>query len=298
MIIGILPPYILTFKKNARLLAQKVMRPINAPRLNKLENDVFTRTELPVQKCAGSFCISAGFKEAIKNVDIHSLDILAIPKYKKVVIEKAPQLAKYINEFSKEFPNFFEVFRPKTNEPDLGKHVLATFQELIEHPGYKRSSKRMQNNLEIAALRHDEGKTKDSGVGHTKISVRMIRKSLEKTSMTKEDKDLILKLIQHHHYSENIVKKRMTYEDYAKIFTEEEFEMLKILIDADLKSKTKNVQYRMDENLIFFAEQAKAFQSLKKKEETLTLAVHIPDNKHFKRFVTSTAASFSNPFII
>lgn len=233
-----------------------------AQNLAPLKYDGFMCKKLPVPKCAGSFYLSPFLRSAFKNIDVHSLEILVNKKLNRIKIKDQPILTKEINKFIKQFPEFMYVFAPQTRyKGGLDKHVLATYQQLIIHPQFKRLSYKDQEILEIAALLHDVGKAIDLGSTHPRLSAKIVVQRIGSLPIDKKSKRIILKLIKHHHYSENIAKKRMNYEDYVEILSEKEFNLLKILTDADIKSKNKPVQYRLDENEKFFREQAIAYKT-------------------------------------
>lgn len=251
-----------------RNLVSRITRSGTAPKLKQNECDTFSKIKLPVQNCAGSFCINEDFKNAIQGIDIYSINIAVNSIFNRVNIKKMPQLTKGINKVLKDIPEFMYIFKPRKQYKDgLDKHVLATFQQLLCHPDYQKLTPKEKNVLELATLLHDEGKAIDLGPSHPDLSAKIVASRLKSKPIEDEDRQLILKLIKHHHYSGNIAKKRMTYQEYAKIFNEDEFKLLKILTDADIKSKRTPVQYRLDENVIFFAEQEAVFKALKKPQK-------------------------------
>lgn len=229
---------------------------------HKINKDTFIKTKTPALKCARGFLVNIEFSQAVKNLskqDIYSLNITNNIINKTVVVEGQPKLTSSINSFIKEFPEFFNIFNPKADEPNLSKHVLATYNQLLNHRDYNNLSKKQQNILDISVLLHDTGKSIESGRSHPDLSVKMIRETLNSKLLEEKEKNLILKLIKYHHYSESIAKGWNTYDDYVHVFNQREFNLLKILTDVDIKSKTKPIQHLLEENSIFFSEQEKAF---------------------------------------
>lgn len=278
MVKKILHQYIPNTRELTNSLKNRITIPGFASKLKRLECDVFSIKKLPAPNCAGSFCLSTDFKQAIEGVDIYAADISVNQFLHRVKIKNEPELTKSINKVLKDMPELIHIFSPRVEYKDgLEKHVLATFQELLKHSEYKTLGRRKQIVLELATLNHDTGKavSKTLKPDHPELSAKIIVKRLKSLAIQTEDKELILKLIRHHHYSENIAKGKMTYQDYAKIFTEDEFKLLKILTDADLQSKRGNVQYRIEENKIFFAEQDAVYKSLR---ETKTETARKPLN--------------------
>lgn len=209
-------------------------------------------------------------KNALKGLskkDIYNLKFKVNHDTKTISISKNPKLAKAINNFIKEIPEFFYYFRPKTNEPDLAHHILSTYQQLIQHPDFQRLSPKKQNILEYAALLHDLGKTLDSNPEHAKLSVRMIQARLEKLGLIKKDITDICKLVNDHHYSYNIKNNIKTFEYYANKHTKKDFKSLKILVDADVSSKERNQKNidRIKENKGYFKTQKKLYKTPKEK---------------------------------
>jgi len=252
----------------AKSLARRGMRP-SVLKLERIANDAFIKTKLPVPECAGSFCINTLLPDAIKELtkkEIYKLEFNLDHKEKTVSINGYPKLTKAINIFRKEIPDFFYIFRPKTDEPDLPHHVLSTFQQVLLHPEFKALSQRKQVILMYSALLHDVGKTLHSEPEHALISKKMIERRLHKTNLQKEDQDLILKLIKHHHYCYNVKSNIKSYKDYAKIFSEEEFKLLRILTESDLASKEVNFKNlrRMVENKTIFKQQANTYAKMQK----------------------------------
>jgi len=251
-------------RKLARTVIDRITSPSFAPKIKQLEIDMFAKKKLPVQDCAGSFCINKDLVEGIKNIDIYALDIAVNKRLNKVKISGHRQFTRGINTVLENVPENINIFAPKQEyKGGLAKHVLSAFQELLLDPEYQNESIRNQNIMSHAVFDHDTGKAFDLGSNHPEYSARIISKRYKTLPLPKEDTDLIIKLIRHHHYSENIAKGKMTYLDYAKIFTEPEFKLLKIITNCDLKSKRGNIQYRFDENKIFFAEQAKVYKELR-----------------------------------
>lgn len=247
----------------------------DAPKLSLLKNDVFIKTKLSVPQCAESFFIRPLFANAIKNLtkkDIYKLQPVLDTERKTVSIAKQPVLTKFLNNFMKKVPEVYYIFRPKTNEPDLAQHVISTLRKILQHTKYKKLSQREQNILHVCALSHDIGKALVSTPEHAEASAKIMAKRLDKINMPEEDKKLIVKLIEHHHYCYHITSKNKTYNDYAKIFTEKEFKLLKILTEADVSSKKllfKNI-LRMIENKFIFRAQQKEYAKLNK-NKALTL---------------------------
>lgn len=251
-------------RKLTRTFFKRASVPNFAPVRKQPECDAYIKKKLPVQNCAGSFCILEDFRTGIKNIDIYSADIIVKKKLNTIRIKGHPQVTRGINKYLKDVPEFMHVFAPKQEyKGGLARHVLSVFQELLCHPEYQKASSRYKNILENVVLNHDTGKAIDLKTDHPEYSAKIISKRLKSLPIQKEDVDLTLKLIRHHHYSENIAKGRMTYEEYAKIFTEEEFNLIKIITDCDIKSKKGDIQYRLDENEIFFAEQAKVYRKIR-----------------------------------
>mgnify|MGYP001805813368 CR=1 FL=1 len=240
-------------------IRHKITIPLSASKLkNHQEKDIFIKN-LPVLNCAGRFCLNPEFVEAIKHVDIFNSDIRVNRFTKKIKIKDQELLSKCVNEFSKVVPEFYSIFRPKSDEVDLGKHTLATFKNIVQHKDYKGLSKREKNVLNVVALGHDIIKSVDAGPMHPVISAQLMKKRLESQQMFESDIELAVKLITHHHYSENILKGRKTYSDYADIFDQEEFHLLKILIDSDIRAKRNFKSSRLVENAVFFEEQDRVF---------------------------------------
>lgn len=249
---------------NSRQTGQKILsatsHPNIAPRLKQLNSDAFIKLSVPAE----SFCVSKGFKDSIKDIDIYFSKFRVNPFFKKVRVKNQPEFTQNLNALFKDLPGFFKIFTPiKKYKGDLCKHVLTTFQLLVKNPDFQELSKREQELLEITALLHDMGKTVVAGSAHVEESAKIAQKMLKDKALLNQDKDLIINMIRHHHLCENVDKKKMTPHDYAKLLSEEEFKLLKILIDADIKSKRKPVQYRLDSNIKIFSEQEAIYQSMK-----------------------------------
>lgn len=258
--------YIPILKKQTRHAAKNIMHP-SVIKYDTLASDAFIKSKLPELYCAGSFSINSQFTGALKNLskkDIYELQFNLDRAKKMVSIAGHPKLAMAVNTFIKEIPEFFYAFRPKTNEPDLPHHILSTFQQVIKHPEYGSFSQRKQGILIHAALLHDIGKALDSESAHADISVRMLKQRFEKLNMQEEDKNLILKLIEHHHYCFNVKEGIKSYKDYAEIFSENEFKLLKVLTESDIASKEVSIKNlrKMVENKTIFREQADVYRDL------------------------------------
>lgn len=250
---------------NPMLRVEKSTVPDCAPKIQTLKEDIFIKEKIPAQNCAGIFRMKPDLKNALKGLskkDIYNLKFKVNHDTKTISIKENPKLAKAINNFIKEIPEFFYYFRPKTNEPDLAHHVLSTYQKLLQHPEFKKLSPRKQNILEYAALLHDVGKALDSTPEHAKLSVRMIQTSLQKAGVPKEDIKSMNKLTGDHHYSYNLKNNIKTYEDYADEFSKKDFKSLRILCEADVLSKEMNAKNlaRLAENKEFFRQQNKIYR--------------------------------------
>lgn len=251
-------------------------------KIKQLNHDKISINKLPVQNCAGSFCINETFRNAIKSADIDNLEIKIYKRFKMVRVKGNLKLTKGINRLLKDIPELFSIFDPKIQYKDgLHKHVLKTYQELLKHPEFQALSERRKNILEFAVLNHDTGKSRDLFKKskkqlsmHPELSAKLISKRAAAFFTVKRDAQLALKLIRHHHYSENIAKGTMTYKDYARLFTEDEFHLLKIMTDADLLSKGKGVEKRMEENFIFFKEQELVYKEKNHKSGITAIDVY------------------------
>lgn len=250
---------------NPMLRVKRSTVPDCAPKIQTLEKDIFIKEKLPAQNCAGIFRMKPELKNVLSRLsknDIYNLKFKVNHDTKTISIKENPKLAKAINNFIKEIPEFFYYFRPKTNEPDLAHHVLSTYQKSIQHPEFKKLSPIKQYILEYAALLHDVGKTINSEPEHAKLSVRVIQTSLRKAGVPKDAIQSINKLIEEHHYSYNIKNNIKTYEDYAEEFSKKDFKSLRILCEADLESKEMNEKNlaRLAENIEFFRQQYKIYR--------------------------------------
>lgn len=243
---------------------------ITAPTLAGLKSDVLSRSIL------GHFSIGHDFRKAVRGVDFYATNISANPYSKKVRIKSHPELAGHINKIIKDMPEFFNIFESIIGKykGELHKHVFSAFQELLVHPEYQRLSPRKKNVMEIATLLHDMGKTVTEGTPHVKRSAEIATRMLKSKDIPAEDKELIIKLINNHHFSEEIKNGRMTHEDYTRIFNEDEFNLLKILVDSDIQSKRhiEPIQQYLDENIEFFKAQEQAFRSKKGHKSTSLVA--------------------------
>lgn len=236
---------------------------------SKLKQDLFIHENLPVLNCVGSFNIGSQFRKSILELskkEILNLKFGVNSEAKTVTIKENPKLAMAINGVIKKIPEFFYVFRPKTNEPDLANHLLSTYLHVLKHPDFSSFSPRNQIVLQHAALLHDVGKALDSEPTHAGISVRILNNRLSSANLPKDDGKMILKLIEHHHYCYNIKAGLKTYEDYAKIFSEKDFKMLKLLGEADLSSKEVNMKNmgRILENKTIFMQQARVYEKTRR----------------------------------
>lgn len=241
-----------------------------APKLARLGSDILSRADL------GHFSISPDFRKAIRGVNFYATDISANPFSKKVKIKEHPELAESLNKLINEMPEFLRIFDSRVDryKGELHKHVFSAFQELLLNPQYQRLSPRKKNIMEIATLLHDMGKIVTEGTPHVSKSTEIAERMLKGTDLPDKDKQLILKLIEHHHFSEEIKNGRMTHQDYAKIFNKDEFDLLKILVDSDIKSKIhiRPVQDLLDENIGFFRKQDMAFNFVPNKKPLLVSA--------------------------
>lgn len=250
---------------NPMLRVEKITVPDCAPKIQTLKEDIFIKGKIPAQNCAGIFRMKPELKNALNGLnkkDIYNLKFKVNHDTKTISIKENPKLARAINNFIKEIPEFFYYFRPKTDEPDLAHHILNTYKQLIQHPEFKRIPPKKQYILEYAALLHDIGKTLDSTPEHAKLSVRMIQTSLQKIGVPKDAIKSINKLIEDHHYSYNIKNNIKTHEDYADDFTKKDFKSLRILSEADVLSKEMNEKNlaRLAENKEFFRQQNKIYR--------------------------------------
>lgn len=249
------------------LLRRGLMRPSVSTPIAK--SDVFSKTKLPVLNCAGSFCFSQALRDGIKNVDLHHVEIAIDKEGGRVDFKGYPQLTHGINRVLKDVPELFNIFLHKdAYREGLDRHVLSSYQQLLEHPEFKKLSPRKQNILEHAVLNHDTGKAFVRGAEHPERSAQIVENRYKKLAMPTKDRDLIVKLVRHHHYSGNIADNQQTYQYYAKIFREDEFKLLKILTDSDLKSKRGDVGHRFEENKEFFANQEALYKSMRPSTST------------------------------
>lgn len=258
---------------------------------------------LSVSKCAERFFVRNNFKEAINKVDIHSLNFEVIGK-QSIRVKRHPKLQREINHFIKDFPEFFKVFTHNhMYKEGLANHTLAVYQKLIQNPEFKKLSQREQNILQVTALLHDLGKAEKLGGSHPLVnhsnkyvkefsrlieklnktdkspyhpllSAEIVREPLKKAGLPKEDRRLILKLIQNHHFTEYISKsnesqKKFVEDMYSLKFDEKEIKLLQILTDADIASKKiadparkKEIFRRIGENNQFFNKQAIKIQDV------------------------------------
>lgn len=229
-------------------------------KLSSLKNDTFIKSKLSAPLCAGSFFIRPSFADSLKQLskkEIYKLKPILDTQNKTVSIEKKPLLTNLLNNFMHKVPEIYFIFRPKTNEPDLAQHVISTLREVLVHPRYNDLSSREQNILNICALTHDIGKAIISSPDHAEASSRIISKRLDKINMPIKDKKLIVKLIEHHHYCYNVKYNNKSCSEYSKIFDENEFKLIQILTEADLRSKKlnlKNISRRLENTLIFRAQ--------------------------------------------
>lgn len=242
-------------------VCERVRQGISLSVLKKDKVEISNKN-LPAPNCAGRFFIGDNIKQSLENVkNVHDLEILPIKNNTRVWIKGAPKLQSGINEIVKEVPAVMDIFvHSKAYLPDgLDKHVLAGWKEAVKAPVYKDMSKRKQRIVDLAILLHDHGKIgKPAKTEHAIDSAKLAKKTLESVKMPQKDKKLVVKLIQHHHYAENIAKKKKTYGYYAERFTKKEFELLKLITTADIKSKQdpQKVAPRVAENNVFFSSQA------------------------------------------
>lgn len=253
---------------NPMLRVERSTVPDCAPKITSLRQDVFIKEKLPAQNCAGVFRMKPELKNALRGLskkEIYNLKFKVNHDTKTISIKENPKLAKAINNFIKEVPEFFDYFTPKTDEPDLPHHILSTYQKVLEDPEFQRLSPKKQYILEYAALLHDIGKTQDSTPEHAKLSVRMIQTSLRKAGVPEETIESINKLVGDHHYSYNLKSEAKTQEYYGNKFTKKEFKRLRILLKADLASKEKNNKNikRFNENIEYFRTQNKIYRKQK-----------------------------------
>lgn len=260
MITKLLKSNVLKSRHSGYKIPTVISSPCSAPKLRQLNYDTFMK----LSDVTESFCVNRVFKNAIQGINVYETKFRVNPLFKKVKVINQPELTKSLNNLFKELPGFFNIFTPvRQYRGNLYKHVLGAFQILLKNPDYQRLSSREQKLLEIATLLHDMGKTKVAGSAHIEESVKIADKMLKSKSLPEKDKNLISKIVKHHHFSENVDKKKMTTYDYAKILTEEEFKLLKILVDSDIKSKRKPVQWRLDSNVRIFAEQDATFKAMR-----------------------------------
>lgn len=221
--------------------------------------DLFSRSELPVLNCAGSFRFNANLRDGIKGVDLSKVKIMTNSKTQRIAVVGHPKLTQGINQVIKKVPELFKVFQDDT----LAEHVLKAYQKLVIHPEFQKLSPRFQHVLELAVINHDTGKVFGLGKAHPERSAKIIEHRYKNSSMPKEDIDLAAKLARHHHFTENVAKGLKTHQYYAEIFTEPEFNLLKIHTDVDLASKRKDVGDRLTQNEVIFAKQEALYGSMR-----------------------------------
>ena len=182
-------------REPSRLITEVMNLPSSATKYKKLNNnDLFIKEKVPVQKCAGIFCVSTKFKEAIKNVDIYALNIGINRKNKTVNIKNQPELTKAINEYMEKVPEFFSVFVPKVVDDDpIDRHSLSVFQQIVSHPEYEKISPKKQAICDFLALNHDLGKTLDLSNNHPEATLKLITKRVKSLFPDKTDQNLFFK---------------------------------------------------------------------------------------------------------
>jgi len=266
MDLGLLYPHI-SLRQPTRWVSKGMSRP-SVLKYDKLNKDAFIKEKLPVLNCAGSFSLTGSLASVLKELskkDIYKLKFRVNHETKMILAKDNPRLSIAINNYIKRIPEFFYIFRPKTNEKELPQHSLATFREVLLHPEYETLSNRMKRIINYIAPSHDTGKTLDSTPDHAALSSRMLAKSLENV-LSEEDLELAINLLADHHYTYNIINKIHSYEYYADKYTEEEFKLLKILTEADLSSKERSFKNlrRIVENKTIFQQQAECYQNYRR----------------------------------
>lgn len=235
--------------------------------LSVLKKDKVEIMNRPAKNYAGRFFIGKNVKDALKAVNPHelSIEVINIQGKDRVWIKGQPKLQSGLNKIIREVPAVMDNFKhADAYLPDgLDKHVLSGWKKAMEMPAYKKLSKRKKRIVDLAILLHDRGKIgKLPKTEHATDSAKMAVVTLKDVKMLQRDKELVVKLIEHHHYTENIAKGKKTAEEYSEIFNNnhKEIELIEIISNADVASKKdeKKVAKRLAENVGIFAKQREA----------------------------------------
>jgi len=223
-------------KKQCSRLFQKP----NFVKPNSIKNisDEIIIKNKPVFKNAGLFFTSESLKNHLLSTDLDKITVSANPN-NQITIPQSPLLEKSLNSFLETFPNFIEIFKhPQRDVDGLGTHTLKTLKEVLKNDDYKKLNDKNKNIIELASLFHDLGKIDAKGEKHPKFSKIRTEKILKNVDMPKEDKETILKIVRHHYWNKIASDTPKKMKKYAKIFSLEDLNLLKILTESDVKART------------------------------------------------------------
>ena len=158
----------------------------------------------------------------------------------KVNLPENPQMQKFLNTILEYIPEFTSIIGKKqhnTHSYSVDVHTLKVLQSCLENPLYKTLSVKERVILNIAVLLHDFGKTE--GIvdeGHSKYSVVCANEILKKFKLNDEIKNLIITLVENHHWLGELNTEKIDAKSVAVAFRAPcAYKLAKILAQADLK---------------------------------------------------------------
>lgn len=186
-------------------------------------------------------------KNSTKTYDLQTLEAInnvepLVDKFinnNDIALEGKPKISKQLNNITGMFPEFKSIIgkkQHKTHDFTVDIHTLRVLQDVMSNPEYKTLPAKDKIILSTATLLHDI--TKEEGVidkAHPKNSALDASFILERTNLSKQDKQDICKLIKTHDWLEHYNGRIYISKDEYRPLTDEERIKVATSIATDLK---------------------------------------------------------------